>query len=331
MSLQRSIYLTEVNEIDNTTSVYMETFGNWQLANQMFQYIILHNISKLTGRKLVIIKDKIKETPHKNLIKKYFSIMFEYMESKDIDTDDMYNFKESKNDLCYNQDFYDKISKIEEKYLNIEGFFQSYKYFLDVKPVDLFILRGEYMIEISIIFKRIIDKLNISNYQENDNLISIHVRRGDYIKYNNYHPILPINYYIKNINDYLNHKDNPGDIKLTNKRFLIFSDDIEWCQRVFHSIKDISYFSTNQAITDLFLMSYCNINIISNSSFSLMSHFLNTNYNKKIIHPKMFNIEWYGCQGPNYDIDDLIPSREIEMTKPINSMINVDNKCNSVF
>ena len=132
--------------------------------------------------------------------------------------------------------------------------------------------------------------------------------------------------YLSKINEIIT--DNK---KLSNKRFLIFSDDIEWCQRVFHSINDISYFSTNQAITDLFLMSYCNINIISNSSFSLMAHFLNTNYNKKIIHPKMFNIEWFGGHGPKYDIDDLIPLTEIPMTQPINPMINVDNICNRVF
>ena len=342
MSLQRSISLTEVNDTNNNKYVYMETFGNWQLANQMFQYIVLHNISKLTGRKLVIIKDKINETPHKNLIKQHFSIMFDYIYTEDIDVDDMTSFKEPKDDLCYDEYFYDKIAKINEKYLNIEGFFQSYKYFLDTKPVEIFSLRGEYIIEISITFKRILDKLNIENFNETNNLISIHVRRGDYIKYNNYHPILPINYYIKNINDYLNlnNLDNTNNMdntnitdntKLSNKRFLIFSDDIEWCQRVFHSIKDISYFSTNQAITDLFLMSYCNINIISNSSFSLMAHFLNTNINKKIIHPKMFNIEWFGVQGPKYDIDDLISLTEKPITQPINPMINVDNICNRVF
>ena len=78
-------------------------------------------------------------------------------------------------------------------------------------------------------------------------------------------------------------------------------------------------------------MSYCNINIISNSSFSLMAHFLNTNYNKKIIHPKMFNIEWFGGHGPKYDIDDLIPLTDTQMNKPMNPMINVDNIYNSVF
>ena len=50
MSLQRSISLTEVNDTNNNKYVYMETFGNWQLANQMFQYIVLDNISKFYSK-----------------------------------------------------------------------------------------------------------------------------------------------------------------------------------------------------------------------------------------------------------------------------------------
>ena len=49
------------NLLTDTKYVYMETFGNWQLGNQIFQYILLYKISRLTNRKLVFIIDKIIE------------------------------------------------------------------------------------------------------------------------------------------------------------------------------------------------------------------------------------------------------------------------------
>ena len=103
-----------------------------------------------------------------------------------------------------------------------------------------------------------------------------------------------------------------------NLRFIILSDDIAWCQRVFYNIKDISYFSEYESITDLILMSYCHVNIISNSTFSLMGFLLNQNRDKKIIYPEMLDIKWFGINGPKYIIEDLIP-------------LNTDVKYNLVF
>ena len=45
--------------LDDTKYVFMETFGNWQLGNQMFQYLVLQKISSLTSRKLVLLQGNL--------------------------------------------------------------------------------------------------------------------------------------------------------------------------------------------------------------------------------------------------------------------------------
>ena len=95
-------------------------------------------------------------------------------------------------------------------------------------------------------------------------LVSIHVRRGDYLEYKDYHLLLSLTYYIDNITNLL---DSYSD----NLFFIICSDDIEWCKRVFYTINDKSYFSNNSGIIDMMIMSKCDINIISNSSIVLFA------------------------------------------------------------
>ena len=83
--------------------------------------------------------------------------------------------------------------------------------------------------------------------------------------------------------------------------FLVFSDDIEWCKS---NIKAnyIEYVQYDENI-DLILMSKCDHNIISNSSFSWWAAWLNKNENKIIKYPNI----WFGKDGPQ-DTFDLIPN-----------------------
>ena len=123
--------------------------------------------------------------------------------------------------------------------------------------------------------------------------ISLHVRRTDYLTSNGYHPIQPISYFenaLKTIGDY----DN----------LLIFSDDIEWCKENFH-FKNQKFITGNTDIEDLWLMSLCKHNIISNSSFSWWAAWLNNNQNKKIIRPT----NWYSYG----DIPSMFPENWIKI------------------
>lgn len=104
--------------------------------------------------------------------------------------------------------------------------------------------------------------------------VAIHVRRGDYIGHNGFHE-LPFSYYLEAL------QNTPGSI-------FIFSDDIPWCKDTFKESyfdRDVNFAHCKDYL-DLELMSFCNHNIISHSTFSWWSAMLNRKDNKKVVAPK---------------------------------------------
>ena len=90
--------------------------------------------------------------------------------------------------------------------------------------------------------------------------------------------------------------------------FVVFSDDIKWCKENF--IGNNFYFVENEKdYIEMYLMSSCNNNIISNSSFSWWSAWINENENKKIIGPK----NWFGPSLSNISDRDIIPLEWIKI------------------
>ena len=116
---------------------------------------------------------------------------------------------------------------------------------------------------------------------ENNITVSLHVRRGDFVVISDlYNPeySLKKSYYQKAI-QYMNQKIN------TNYKLLIFSDDIQWCRDNFKD-NNIIFIESNFDYIDLWIMSKCNHNIISSSSFSWWGAFLNKDNNKIVVGPE---------------------------------------------
>lgn len=175
---------------------------------------------------------------------------------------------------------YEEIPFIEGN-LVLNGYFQSEKYFKENKK---FILE---MFNIEKIKTDLIKK-----YGDFRNSTSIHVRRGDYLKLNEYHENLNVDYYKQAIS--LFSKD---------EEFIIFSDDIEWCKNNFSFLKNVKYSNCIYDYEDLVLMSTCKNNIIANSTFSWWSAWFNDNKSKKIMYPE----KWFGYKNNHLNIEDLIP------------------------
>lgn len=168
--------------------------------------------------------------------------------------------------------FEDSILKLKDGAC-IDGYWQNEKYFIDIKDI----LQHEFIPK----YKLSIEEDNILQQIINSNSVSVHVRRGDYLKLASSR-LCGLSYYKEAM--------NKMRLSLANPTFFLFSDDVEWLNDNFKEC-DIVIVSHNDLspCTDFFLMSQCKHNIISDSSFSWWASWIN-NFDKKIIiHPKKSN------------------------------------------
>lgn len=124
---------------------------------------------------------------------------------------------------------------------------------------------------------------------KNQNSVSVHIRRGDYIRKPTLYPIMSLDYYEAGA-DYIHNKiQKPIHL-------FVFSDDTKWVKDNFKSKYPFTIIPRNSAIEDLHLMSLCQHNIIANSTFSWWAAYLNKNRNKIVIAPDQWNLidKWWG-------------------------------------
>jgi hypothetical protein len=167
---------------------------------------------------------------------------------------------------------YSDITRMDN--IDLVGYFQNPAYFGDYRDQILKILEPNQEVK-----KKLKDKIALHNGKK---ITAIHVRRGDYLKFPNHHPVPSIEYYKKAI-EILN--DNT-DV------FMVFSDDLNWCKENFPN--DFLYSDESDEFIDLHFMSRCNNFIIANSSFSWWGSYL-SNKNPKIIAPS----RWVGKEYAN--------------------------------
>lgn len=193
---------------------------------------------------------------------------------------------------------YSKLDIPENSNVEFHGYFQSGKYFENDKNEikSYFLPDEEFLNNIKIKYPEILL----------DNTVSLHIRRGDYLNFPHIHPTVDISYVeesIRLIGEY--------------SFIFIFSDDKEW---VTNNLKldNMIFVENNHDFEDLWLMSLCKNNIISNSSFSWWGSFLNQNPNKKIISPSI----WFG-PGGQQDYNDIFEDNFIK----INTTFKEGNLC----
>jgi|TARA_R110000744_G_scaffold377724_1_gene493023 hypothetical protein len=174
---------------------------------------------------------------------------------------------------------YTRIPYLMNGDVYLDGYFQSEKYFF------------KYSEQIKKLFT---EPEDIKKYIDNkygdifQNICSIHIRRSNYKDIQQFHPLMTMEYYKNAMSNF-------------DGKFLVFSDDMEWCREKF--IGENFIFSDNEEdYVDLYLMSRCDNNIIANSTFSWWGAWLNNNPNKKVIAPE----NWFG-PALNHDTSDLIP------------------------
>lgn len=126
--------------------------------------------------------------------------------------------------------------------------------------------------------------LNIMEQIKKQTSVSIHVRRGDYLKEKQYQVIRNFDYY--------NHAIDLIKENFQEPVFYVFSDDIKWVKE---NIKEENVVFVNwnlgqESFKDMLLMSLCQHNIIANSTFSWWGAYLNTNPSKIVLCPNYWMV-----------------------------------------
>lgn len=188
----------------------------------------------------------------------------------------------------------DKERKFSSRYFKrrdnryLTGYWQSEKYF---KPIEQ-IIRNEFEL------KNISSSENLSQILskiDTTTSVSIHFRRTDYIG-KTVGAVCTQKYYDNAI---AKMQELIGD----DIHLFIFSDDIDWVRNnvnfpvastIVEGVADI-----DDCVLDLYVMSRCKHNIIANSSFSWWGAWLNSNLNKTVICPDVWE--------PGRNIDLIAP------------------------
>ncbi len=271
---------------------YFRIGQNGRLGNQMFQYATLLSVALKNDYQHVVPASSVDRTYsayYNALTQKRELSGFELFDCFEIECDLVNDIELARNiRFSYQEignEFSNQVFKIPD-FSNIDGYFQSEKYFAD----------HELEIRKQFVFKEeILDPAReYVKALRGQPLVSLHVRRGDYLALQAAHPLCTMDYYQAAISEI---EEILGNVKV-----LVISDDIQWCKQNFIGEKYIFSENCNDK-EDLARMSLCNHNIIANSSFSWWGAWLNNHKNKLVYAPK----NWFGPKFANHSLKDLFP------------------------
>jgi hypothetical protein len=180
----------------------------------------------------------------------------------------------------------------------LEGYWQTEKYFADVREDLLRIFRPRYPFTPRA--KSLLQEIS----KAGESSVMVSVRRTDRIA-DDFGPMTR-EYYLTACNRVAERVKNP--------HFFVFSDDPEWCQRYFKIpypctvVSDIDMTTANhlgREDEDIWAMSCCYHAILSNSSFAWWGAWLSTvpDEDRVVIAPRPWFIH------PQYDSHDVVPKR----------------------
>lgn len=239
--------------------IYIEFNDYTRLGNWMFQYAAAISLHKDVRVILNCEYAKKKIGAYKEIFKNIQFADFIPNDSKVIEYDPKTNSLININDETGN--------------IVLKGLFQSPTYF------DNELVKS--------VFEPTTQRINQLNndygeWLSRPSVTGIHVRRGDYLK-------------VLFANPFVGEKYLQQAIKMIPEAndFIVCSDDIPWCRQFFKSKfpnKNFLFVEGTSEVNDLYLLSRCKNNIISNGTFGWWQSWLNPNLNKRVIAPSM----WFG-------------------------------------
>jgi hypothetical protein len=143
--------------------------------------------------------------------------------------------------------------------------------------------------------------------------VAVHIRRTDYNSGSFFQP-MGLDYYQRALGVMSKNISNP--------RYFIFSDDIEWSRQQLKDLPNATFVDHNRgadSFKDLLVMSSCRHQVIANSTFSWWAAWLNDFPGKTVIAPQTwFHNTWVTKKEPVYpcrfyNTKDLLPSSWIKV------------------
>lgn len=247
-----------------------------RLGNQMFQYTALRGLAQRHGYEYCLPPRHVVATRDINCVNSDIT-MFECFKIPDAPKR-VCNFpKVMEAGFGLDQNLWDNCPDN----ISLYGYFQTEKYFKHIEKQirEAFTFVDEIREPTEEAFK--------SNFGDTE-VICIHVRRGDYLKYP-HHPTQREDYYIRSLGIL------PPDLPV-----MVFSDGIEWCkEQEFFAGDRFIFAEGNNTGVDLCLQTLCKYHIIANSSFSWWGSWLAKS--KQTIAP----CRWFEGPDANKDLSDL--------------------------
>lgn len=251
-----------------------------RLGNQLFQFAAVFGVAKRNGYDFVIPRSNTAPMSGFTMDGKPCTYRLEIADCFDIEhlLGEPFGLRQLVKERHFHFD--ESIMESPDN-SSLNGYFQTDKYFREFKEDLLDTLKFKpHVVELA---KSVLPTTN-------ETLVSLHVRRGDYLHPNPHHPVIGTEYFDTAVSKF------DGAC-----RFLVFSDDPEWCRTTWQGDDRFTVVETGNNLVDLCAMSMCEHNIITNSSFSWWASYLNRNPEKTVIAPA----KWFGPGYANYDLGDL--------------------------
>lgn len=190
------------------------------------------------------------------------------------------------NSFSYQELKYDPGWKNLDYNIVLRGYWQSYKYFWDLR-------------------EGMLDAWGLPWHHIPD-VCSVHARYGDYLVIPGKHILVDEGYLLAAI-DLI--KNNTGI-----RRFKVFSDDIALFKERHGHIYNFEYSTNGDIISDLTEMSCCHSHINSSSTFAYWAAILNRNPDKVVVtQEKWFQDGWMDEYRRPVDTSDLLPPEWIKI------------------
>jgi hypothetical protein len=249
-----------------------------RLGNQMFQYASLKGIATNRGFDFCIPPKQVFGNIDAN-VKRDNNCIYDIfdLESKN-------NISITSNQViaegCFHFD--ENIFNNVDDSVDLFGYFQSEKYFKHIEND----IRKDFSFDAELASNC---KEFIEDCAKGREVISLHIRRGDYVSNPN-HPVQTLEYYetaLKKLPD--------------NCLVIVFSDDSDWCgkQELFDNDDKFLISENNSYDADMCMMTFCDYHIIANSSFSWWGAWLAKS--KKVIAPQ----NWFGGDCISKNVKDM--------------------------